>query len=586
MNKKYIGIVAGLLMLAGCSNNENIMEPAAVNGGGMKTFSTFTATLGDVADTRAYLVEGENGMMDVNWQDDDCISVFSENDTLVYEIMDYNANIATFGGHEISGNEFHALYPAWNWSPSEENPNVWYTYLYNGNSASSNNDFRFWAPMVAKSSDNVLNFKQTTGLIHVSVGDIYSLSEVIIRGNNDEILGDRGYVDLSEDEPVFRIDERYAHNTSVGVWFDYQDPVPGDVKDIYFFVPPTTFERGFTLDIYGYDEDENWISYTKSTTQRLVVDRATVKHFTLVNVEAELEETEARTRAALTAFYEALDGENWYYVENWNTDAPLDQWEGLYFEDGVLRGIDLSGYNLTGAIPAAIADIPTLEWLELSHNHITAFPEDITLPCMRRVWMGYNEMEGPLPESFANMPLLEDLFLDNNLFVGGIPDSYFTNLNNLGQLLLFGNMLSGTITLEQQQSKMWQHLYNKSINPQREGNGLVLEGAVTEILLDKYDVVLAVGQTKQLTATVLPEDAYNKDVIWEIDWMSSFGGDDPAFTLSEDGVITAVAEGEGEIVVRAADNNGASTYCTVRIVKELAEGEAEDFTGTNHDWDN
>ena len=590
MNKKYIGIVAGLLLLTGCSNNENIIEPVAVDKG-VKTFSTFTATLGDVTDTRAYLGDGpEEGMNRVYWQESDNISVFSDmnRESHIYDIVNYDANKAQFGGDEISGNEFYALYPAWNWRASEDNPNVWYTYLYDGNSASSNNDFRFWAPMVAKSSVNTLNFKQVTGMSHVRVGDIYSLSQVIIRGNNDEILGDRGYVDLSEDEPVFRIDERYAHYTSTGVWFDYQEPLAGEIKDIYFFVPPTTFERGFTLEIYGYDEDENWISYTKTTTQRLVVDRATVKHFTLVNVNSELEELEASTRAALRAFYEALDGDNWENHENWNTDAPLYEWYGLEVDGtSVVTGIYMIGNNLTGAIPAEIAAIPTLTRLVLSNNAITAFPENISLPNLSYVELCNTEMAGPLPESFANMPLLESLILDNNQFEGGIPNSYFTNLNNLGQLILNNNKLSGTITIEQQQSPMWQHCYNKEINPQQEGYGLVLEGAVEEIILNKTDILLVVGETQQLTATVLPDDAYNKNVIWEIGWVNyNYNVGSSAFTLDENGVVTAVAEGEGEIIVRAADNNGAQAHCYVRVVKDLKEGTTEDFNITNHDWDN
>ena len=134
---------------------------------------------------------------------------------------------------------------------------------------------------------------------------------------------------------------------------------------------------------------------------------------------------------------------------------------------------------------------------------------------------------------------------------------------------------------------MWQNCYNKDINPQQEGYGLVVDGAVEEITLDKTNLLMLIGDTQQLTATVLPNDAYNKNVIWEIGRVSyNYNAGSPAFTVDENGLVTALAEGDGEIVVRAADNNGAVAYCYVRVVKDLKEGTTEDFNITNHDWDN
>ena len=58
MNKKYLGIVAGLLLLAGCSNDETFTEKQAVDEG-VKTFTSFTAILDDVAGTRAFLGDAD-----------------------------------------------------------------------------------------------------------------------------------------------------------------------------------------------------------------------------------------------------------------------------------------------------------------------------------------------------------------------------------------------------------------------------------------------------------------------------------------------------------------------------------------------
>lgn len=582
MNKKYIGIVAGLLLLAGCANEDAILEPSATDGG-VKTFTSFTATLGDVADTRAYLGDGPaEGSRRVYWDDNDYISVFSDLETNFqrYKIGSHEENRAVFGGNEISGNEFYALYPAWGWNPSEDNPNVWYTDLYDGNSASSNNDFYFWAPMVAKSSDNTLNFKQVTGVIHVRIGDIYSLSRVSIQGNNYELLGDRGYVDLSEDEPVFRIDERYAYNTSVGVWFTDEIGLSGGIKDVYFFVPPTTFEQGFTLSIEGRDENNQYININKTTTERLVVDRATVKHFTLVDVNAELEALastyrekvvaqlnameDQQTANAILAFYDALNGGKWNVDYGWGrTDAPVEEWQGLTFSYYTMKLTDiyLDYCNLSGDVPAEIANLPELHNLSLQGNHITSLPEELwSLTDLFTLYVNNNKLSGPLPAAAKNLSELYHLDLSNNNFEGSIPDEWFTGFGNLEFLWLNGNRLIDTITEEEQATVMWQNLNNhkRVITEQQEGYGIYLAGQIASIQFNATEITLKEGESFQLVTTILPESVTNMDLVWSYNLtMISFD--------EETGTITAL-EGGSWTEISLYDNvSGREANCMVYI---------------------
>ena len=53
MIRRFVAIVAGLLLLAGCSYEDNAFEQQG-DTEGMKTFTSFTATLDDSAVTRAY----------------------------------------------------------------------------------------------------------------------------------------------------------------------------------------------------------------------------------------------------------------------------------------------------------------------------------------------------------------------------------------------------------------------------------------------------------------------------------------------------------------------------------------------------
>lgn len=81
---------------------------------------------------------------------------------------------------------------------------------------------------------------------------------------------------------------------------------------------------------------------------------------------------------------------------------------------------------------------------------------------------------------------------------------------------------------------------------------------VAEIKLDKPSLELEPGQSVQLTATVLPEDATDKTVTWS-------SSDDKVATV-KDGKVTAVAAGEAVISAKAGKKEAT---CKV-IVKDSA----------------
>lgn len=92
---------------------------------------------------------------------------------------------------------------------------------------------------------------------------------------------------------------------------------------------------------------------------------------------------------------------------------------------------------------------------------------------------------------------------------------------------------------------------------------------VKEVKVSETNVTLKIGETKQLTASVLPEDADIKKV--------TFVGTRPDIaTVSEDGLITAVAEGT---FTAKADADQVSTEITIAVVpaedkkSETDEGE-------------
>ena len=81
--------------------------------------------------------------------------------------------------------------------------------------------------------------------------------------------------------------------------------------------------------------------------------------------------------------------------------------------------------------------------------------------------------------------------------------------------------------------------------------------SVTGVSLNESSITLDVGGSKTLAATVTPEDATNKKVCWSSD-------NEAVATVSEDGVVTAVAGGTA--VITATTHDGLFTAsCTVTV---------------------
>ena len=80
---------------------------------------------------------------------------------------------------------------------------------------------------------------------------------------------------------------------------------------------------------------------------------------------------------------------------------------------------------------------------------------------------------------------------------------------------------------------------------------------VNGISLDQDSVDFAVGETKQLVATVLPTNASNKGVTWS-------STDETVVTVSETGLITATGSGSAIVTVKT-DDGGYQDYCVVTV---------------------
>ncbi|GHT51768.1 hypothetical protein AGMMS49982_10100 [Bacteroidia bacterium] len=81
---------------------------------------------------------------------------------------------------------------------------------------------------------------------------------------------------------------------------------------------------------------------------------------------------------------------------------------------------------------------------------------------------------------------------------------------------------------------------------------------VTDVTLNKATATLAIGGTEQLTATIAPTDATNRNVSWT-------SSDNDIATVDDAGLVTAVAAGTADITVTTEDG-GKTATCVVTVI--------------------
>ncbi len=98
--------------------------------------------------------------------------------------------------------------------------------------------------------------------------------------------------------------------------------------------------------------------------------------------------------------------------------------------------------------------------------------------------------------------------------------------------------------------------------------------AVESITLKKTELVLEIGETYTLKATLAPENATDATILWESD-------DEKIAAVDESGVITALAKGETVITASSASNPGVSASCAVKITKTVIPVQSVELNKTS-----
>jgi Leucine-rich repeat (LRR) protein len=154
-----------------------------------------------------------------------------------------------------------------------------------------------------------------------------------------------------------------------------------------------------------------------------------------------------RDSSALAELYLRANGGSWNRQAGWLVaNAPITSWAGVKVENERVIGLNLSGNNLEGSIPAVLEQLSELQDLDLSFNALTGtVPPFLTMfPKLRTLKLNNNTLNGLFPRVFQTSATLQVLHLQTNNLTGTVTAAV-CQLVNLQDLQMQNNSLEGVL---------------------------------------------------------------------------------------------------------------------------------------------
>lgn len=91
---------------------------------------------------------------------------------------------------------------------------------------------------------------------------------------------------------------------------------------------------------------------------------------------------------------------------------------------------------------------------------------------------------------------------------------------------------------------------------------------VQEVALDRTNIIVKVGHTKQLNATIYPKNATNKTLVWS-------SSRESYATVDQEGIVTGISIGSCIVTVSSVDGNKSDT-CNVLVINDNSNTNPDD----------
>ena len=586
----FLGAVA--LMMASCSVQEEDFRTS------VRDDVVFHAVLEQPVEenTRVYV----NDELYLRWHADDRVSIFNHSTANQQyrfngETGDNGGDFTLVGEAGAAGDpiaDVVAVYPYQESTRISESEvltvNLPAEQTYAENSFGPNS-----ATMVSVTSDNMLNFKSVGGFLKIRLyGEGYSVRSLTLKGNNGEKLSGEATVTMPLDEtPSIEM----AEDAGTEITLVCPDPVAlgataDQSKEFWFVVPPVEFEEGFTVTVRLLEG-----LFVKSTSKHLTFERNRLSKMSPFQIteDAVFQPVPEAVDLGLSVRWASFNlgavkpeefGE--YYA--WGETQPYYQPGDAQSESPVWKEGKSDGYDWT------------------SYQWCLGTRETLTKYCTNASYGndGFTDGKTELdPEDDAAHVLLggdwrmptaaeiDELIANCNAewtTENGVPGYRFTSnkegyTGNSVFLPAAGYRLGTTYVYVETDGLFWSksvntgapyHAYDLHVKADRvwRGNGssrpygfpirpvTASTGfvSVTGVTLNKSSLSLYAGLTSTLTATVLPEDASNKTLVWT-------SSDESVATVNQSGKVTAVAKGSATITASASDGSGKSASCAVTV---------------------
>ena len=137
---------------------------------------------------------------------------------------------------------------------------------------------------------------------------------------------------------------------------------------------------------------------------------------------------------------------------DWDTTLAIQSWTGVTVSQGRVTSLDLSDESLEGHIPNTLGDLPLLTSIDLSRNVLQGpIPARLSrLTGLTDLNLSYNYLSRPLPAPFTTLTGITALNLSYNRFEGPIP-SALGDFSGLTSLDLSHNSFKGSMSPEDNQ---------------------------------------------------------------------------------------------------------------------------------------